>query len=1156
MKKLGMAILGGMLLTLPSYGRDVQKGLFETASVYTKNVNEKEIYYDIDAFQMSKQWKTNGFYYDGNVYKTGRTKANTTISSESGSIDLTKIQYGTNLFVKIKGAFETEYFYDRIEILASVDGGRSYKTIYARTGVSNGEILDYANISEYAGKKVTFKLNLKTDSSIQGNGWEISNFSVVSEKGVSSAQAAPGLRSFNLCSQIGTVNVIDVQWKDKNSGTVAFTIKDGNGQYLTSEQISASDLNIWINGILTGCKEIVPMQNKQSMVDVVYMIDNSGSMSDEQEIVHQNFPDLIKSIGANYDAQSALYRFGFDEDCPFSLEGELGSNFMNPLSSDFTELWKGNAADGSYEGYYAGMIDITERQLNYRPQSQKILIMMGDESATKSDNSKDCIHGGNRVQSEALQALKNAGFQTFILQDKAFENEYSDIINETDGYFGDVKETDYSPIMKKIAEKVKSRIYVKFCLENEISCKNQAVPVELQVCDKKSNTTTTVDYTGAIKRSDATIQLDREGVSPKAAVKIDFEVEEVCKQIESVEVNYSYVDDKGTTKQDVIKVTGSQLSYSVEIPAGLVNPDKIEYNIRVNYTDGMIAASSPIPNNIYDYSWTIPVKKSVPPTITKVKWTGSVKTACGKKTVEAIVVDEDGEIALDGNENGIVYLFYEDYYPNKMVYNNYSRTQMMYNKSTGKYEATLDEKVGSSNGFVYYIYAEDNDGLKGWYGNEQAYEKIVYDEIPLSEDLYPLSVTINFGCKGAFAEGDKLVAYYEGCNGALVEVGRLEDFQTQDFTLEMAINTLENQVIQNGLKETDKIHILLFRTISTDNYWTELGTLDSFYDDEISVCPPISASASLNIKILNEGDVLKVENGAVVTFSSQMSSNNSGRLRSANLSSTKTFSIENDSKEEMDWIINSIKIEPSGNFIVSSPAIRNLVLPYGQTFEFTVDYIGEEDAEADMFIFNNTLTDPFILHLKGESIKKCTDELQNINIYNNSVNVGVKIDGNQSMVNLNVKNQNGQILKDFNNYLGHGVQTLNVPTSHADSLLKVTLDIDGAQCVKEISLKGSENGENNTDKEQSNTCQGLVQSLNINSWGTMINVNLQSLTRLQIEVLNMDGTSTGVKFGPQLMGSGEHELYLGTDRIQGEGVHIVRVLTDSNVCSMPMVNIK
>ena len=1122
------------------YGQDVQKGAFRPASVYQRSVSEKSVLYQADASQMAERWKSNDFYFDGKSYKTGRYKSNANLCAESEEVDLSNVRQGSSLLLMLQGAFETESYYDRIEVLASLDGGKTYKTIYARTGVSQGEIADYATIGEYAGKKVKFKLNLRADDSVQGEGWSLGSFAVISEDLMNQSKSAAALRAlsapddnFVLCSELGSINIIDVQWSDQKSGVVAFTLKDKNGKFLTSDQIAESDLKLKVNGNSVDCKTIDRGVNNRS-VDVVYMIDNSGSMSPKQSLVHKSLPRLVEEIGDTYDALFALYRFGFSATCPFLMEGEDGAQLMRGKSKQFSDIWSHNEATGYYEGYYAGMIDVASQQLNYRRMSQKILIMMGDETAHFDKdpiNAKDC-DGNIKVESDALEALKNAGFQTFVLQEMAYEEEYRDIVEQTDGCFCNVNVTDYSPIMDKIAEKLKGRIYLEFCLQNAISCQNQGFPVNLDVCGISSETITTVDFSGEIRRSSETMALDQTGVPSKSSVEIAFEVEDVCKEIESVEVNYSYVNDANETIHEKVEIPANGFSYSVIIPAGLVNPNKIEYNIRVNYTDGIIAASSPIPNNIYDYTWTIPVTNASP-IFSDVTWSGSVKVACGEKTVTATIEDPDGFIADDENGEKKVYLFYDDYIPGKP--NDFVNRKQMTLDASGKYKTTLEAKIGSAQGFVYYIYAEDNDGLKGWYGNEQEYHTNLYDEIPLSEETECIWIVNN--CNTSYRLGDVLLAYYKGCNDALVEVGRKEISSSVEYDINLAIDNLNQPNVQNGLRTTDSVYIVLRR----DDYYVILDTLESYLDykddNYVYVCPPKSISEFLSLKD-DKGD--KIVNGQLI------------RLAPAYRS--KTFTIVNDSEEETDWMVNSMKVAPAGKFTVT-PSVRNTTIAYGDSLVFTVNYEGDEDAEADLYIFNNTLTDPFTLHLKGETIKECTDELQNIRIFDNSTNVGIVIEGNQSVVDLDVRNQADQLRWEYNGYLGHGVQTFNVPTYSTDSLLRVVLTRDGDQCEKLIYLK-DQNGEDPQLVEPQNSCEKWVQSLSVNTWGTLIDVDLKELTTLKIDVLNVSGSSTGVTFGPQLMGAGTHELYLGTDQLPTSGVYFVRVQTNEDVCSMTMVNVK
>ena len=83
-----------------------------------------------------------------------------------------------------------------------------------------------------------------------------------------------------------------------------------------------------------------------------------------------------------------------------------------------------------------------------------------------------------------------------------------------------------------------------------------------------------------------------------------------------------------------------------------------------------------------------------------------------------------------------------------------------------------------------------------------------------------------------------------------------------------------------------------------------------------------------------------------------------------------------------------------------------------------------------------------------------------------------------------------------------------------------------------------------------------ILNLSVNTWGTLIDVDLKELTNLKIDVVNVGGSSTGVSFGPQLMGAGMHELYLGTDKLPASGVYLVTMQVNGKSCSMTMVNVK
>ena len=64
------------------------------------------------------------------------------------------------------------------------------------------------------------------------------------------------------------------------------------------------------------------------------------------------------------------------------------------------------------------------------------------------------------------------------------------------------------------------------------------------------------------------------------------------------------------------------------------------------------------------------------------------------------------------------------------------------------------------------------------------------------------------GCKTDFEQGDYTVAYYEGCNGALVSAGSA--IMNEDGgMLKIYLNSSEE--FQNGVKEGQPIYVALYR---------------------------------------------------------------------------------------------------------------------------------------------------------------------------------------------------------------------------------------------------------------------------------------------------------------------------------------------------------
>ena len=951
----------------------------------------------------------------------------------------------------------------------------------------------------------------------------------------------------NFCSSVGKVDLISVKRVGQNEGQITFSVKDKEGNNVDTD-IAPDEISLLINGHEV-CNKVISRESR-SLLDLVIAVDVSKSMDDAIDALQKGLPDLITAIAEKYETNAEVNTFGYGgyNECNFNFhEKELKpidpddpeGTFIDPYYKNRIET---NKESYNYEGYYSMLLQIVGNQYKgFRPLAHKAIIMLGNESAFASinkvgeeerTNDMNCKNNEYITWQEVVDALKKERFQVFIINGK---EGFTEIAKKTGGAEFDVMSNnyDYRPsVLPAIAEALKTIYTMKFDYCDYVPDCNNVVPSTLSICGYQSEINSKLDDAPSIIREAETIALDRDGVAKNNAVTISFAVNHSdCKEVDRAEISYSYRDNNG----EVVAVTEVCESnggiFSLVIPAERVNPEMIEYTIHAYFTDNTTVSSSPISMGLTGYTWTIPVRDAQAPVVSNIQWSGDFQYACGEKRVCAEITDRDGKIEE-------AYIMYSDYIPGVEKYT-FANSAPLTTDDGSTYCALLPAEAGSANGLAYYIFAKDNDGIKGFYEDKNGNEN--YAVLEYKQETSDLHIEINLtrsdNCYNNFKIGDYAVAYYEGCNGALVSAGSAI-MEEEGGMVKIYLNTSEEY--QNGVKEGQPVYVALYRVTEDGRFvsskYVKIEELEEgMY---VGVCPDKEVDDM--ITVYSESG-MKIENGQIVYMNAK------GASRASSLRSAMSFNIVNDSEERNDWIINGMKIVPNTHFSIS-PEIKDSVVAYGENLSFSVAYDSEGAAEADLYIYNNTLTDPMVIHLVVEGQEPCGDKI----VWVQKDMVGIRIEGNQEYVNFKATSDDGRVLADYEGFLGHGIQNRQIPIEGVDKFY-VELTKNGETCVEEIALNGSDNQEpegGEEEQEPFDDCDGIINNITT-QYVTMADIHVAEQAVVYMEVLHLNGTPTGCHYGPQMNHAADHNHYLGNQL--PPNTYVLKVMIDNKVCSSTFV---
>lgn len=472
---------------------------------------------------------------------------------------------GSRSILTFREAFEIESGYDQGLVEVSTDGGQTWRPVDQRSGMSLWR--DYRiDLTPFAGEEVLIAFRLMSDESEQYGGWLVDDVKV----------------------ETGMRLMLDASITSLNSQVFPFlfmnvAVNDGGEPV---GDLTADDFAVYEDEVLqTDFFRVEPPESGDGVrrADIVFLMDNSGSMGGEINAVRNNvfsFVDALDASGVNYNL--GLTRFG-------------QSGGSNPLVEENGQLtgdadyfkntiWQRNFASGGYEPSHLAITQ-SASTFNFRPGAQRIFILITDENSD-----------GSTTQQQALNALTSSSTTLYVLTTSGLFNYYGPLASGTNGQLYNIF-SPFNDILDSISEDVGGSYVVRYKSSNPaLDGVERLVRVEVNTGGATASDvrTYTPGAAPSIVRTAETIALGPpEAWLAGTPFTIEADItDSSAPGVQSATLYYRTTGETGASSYSSVPMSlvgGTR--YSGTIPGSAVEEPGVDYYITA--TDGETTSSSP-----------------------------------------------------------------------------------------------------------------------------------------------------------------------------------------------------------------------------------------------------------------------------------------------------------------------------------------------------------------------------------------------------------------------------------------------------------------------------------------------------------------------------------------------------------------------------------
>lgn len=545
-----------------------------------------------------------------------------------------------NLYLEEK--FSLESYHDEALIQISLDNGENWTTLSARSG--EGPLrTSVINLTAYSGKEVRLAFRLDTDESYTYDGWTIKSIQIRQDVLIRRAQLSAnkkvGVQNYSVMNADplnGNLSSLDAQRFPRfvfanvsvNEGNVPISsLEEANFSLVETIKDSVDDVRTVVKD--ETFKVYAPDSIEISRpVDIVFLMDNSGSMGDEQAQVAANVESFVNKLDSlGFDYRLALCRFGQSTNSGKPIFHNNAGWYTNGAA--FVDVWNAvNTVNGAIEPSWDALY-YASQQYSFAPAAQKIFILITDESIT----------GNNIIYSEitdrqlVIDQLQAVGVQTYTLvpNNAPFDSDFGVIADATGGQSYNIL-SPFNDILEDIGGQIGNTYTIRYTPTKPIfdGFKRE---VEITVDYNSKSLTLNGEYTPGkapiVLRTDTTLALHRKAQLSGNPVLIEVGVrDEIAPYPVDVSLYYRIVNPDTPNVYIQIPMTqnggNSKTSFwSAEIPGNNVLDPGIEYYIRAS--DGEATTTAPEFIDKEGYPWSFAVLPNLPPSVVNMTMTNTLK---------------------------------------------------------------------------------------------------------------------------------------------------------------------------------------------------------------------------------------------------------------------------------------------------------------------------------------------------------------------------------------------------------------------------------------------------------------------------------------------------------------------------------------------------
>jgi len=335
--------------------------------------------------------------------------------------------------------------------------------------------------------------------------------------------------------------------------------------------------------------------NQQRLADIVFVMDNSGSMTDEQQQVADNLFDFVDLLtDRSVDFRLGLVRFGTVENSSCPIVEDAG-NLTSDSDYFKDDVWQRNVTIGSNEieePSFSACVAAAQ-QINYRPGSQKLIILITDED----DYPETC--DGEVIDREAcIVAVNAAGGAIYGVTRSDYGNcdyDYVEAGSVTDGtggqWFDIYDPAGFGSILDHIGQAAATGYIVRYASDHpEISDGDRQVEIVVHALGESGSALGQYNP-GLLPQMELTPETEAANQSEQTAGSlVELEIE-IDSEPDAAQLFYRAVGENDFRSLNMTLSDSRESRYLAEIPGEDVQYPGVQYYIRV--TEGEVVATLP-----------------------------------------------------------------------------------------------------------------------------------------------------------------------------------------------------------------------------------------------------------------------------------------------------------------------------------------------------------------------------------------------------------------------------------------------------------------------------------------------------------------------------------------------------------------------------------